>query len=316
MRCFPKKPWIISWRRWLAKTLLFSMITAVVLNPNLKRAWMQIRHTLHPEALIQTSFPGLPEIQAQLDRGLANSPRNLSEPRMIARWVLRKITYVSDYENWGNVDYWPSAAEVWAKRQEDCDGRAVLAASLLRSRGYRSARLVVGLDHMWVKVDENEKSPSKPPHFIALLSTRGTFSLELKDRSSLEELRRWLRELFSPRNLQEMISEFFAGIPVERKVILVSIGLSLVFYPSRQRPGFLAVQTLGLGAVAVLADWEPASGHAWQGAAGCCLLLGAISAALFLDRLWERRRQERGSRDQPIFCIRESSETSLGASSN
>ena len=34
-----------------------------------------------------------------------------------------KIKYVTDQENWGTDDYWPTAKEVTEKSQEDCDGQ-------------------------------------------------------------------------------------------------------------------------------------------------------------------------------------------------
>src|SRR5689334_10330589 len=170
-------------RRWVLKTVLFILLTAVVLNPNLKRAVLQVQHATHPESLIQTTFPGLESVNVQIDRMLQSPTNRFSEPRLVARFVLRKIKYVTDYENWSNVEYWPTAEEVWHKRQEDCDGRAVLATSILRARGFRSARMVVSLDHMWIRVDENEKDPSKPAHYIALLSPNAGFSLDLHERS-------------------------------------------------------------------------------------------------------------------------------------
>src|SRR6185295_4116464 len=66
------------------------------------------------------------------------------------------IKYRYDWYNWGNLDYWPTAEETWALKKEDCDGRAVLAASILRSRGYTNATIVANLKHVWVKVGDVE----------------------------------------------------------------------------------------------------------------------------------------------------------------
>src|SRR5689334_12186510 len=106
----PRQP-RLRLKRLLLKAIVFAGITLLVLNPNLKRAWLQIGHTLQPENLIQTDFAALPQINRQIDRIVAADRMRHSEVRLVAKFVLRQIHYVSDYENWGNLDYWPTAAE-------------------------------------------------------------------------------------------------------------------------------------------------------------------------------------------------------------
>jgi hypothetical protein len=208
-------------QRWSFKAVLFIVFTAFVLNPNLKRAVMQVHHTLYPEQLIQTHFAALPSINAQVDRFVAADAGQHSEARVVARFVLKKIKYVTDYENWSNIEYWPTAEEAWQRGQEDCDGRAILCTSILRSRGFPSAHMVVGLDHMWVKVNENEKEPSKPPHYVALLSPNPDFSLDLHERSGWAELVEIVKALLHPAALWDTVKGLVEDIPTPRKVILV-----------------------------------------------------------------------------------------------
>ena len=170
-------------RRWIVKALIFVAFAVLVLNPNLKRAALQVRHTLTPDTgrLCRSPPYGINE---QIDRFVLSDHGRRSEPRLIAKFVVKKIRYVSDYENWGNLGYWPGLEEVWQRRQEDCDGRAILATSILRSRGYASAHLVIGLDHMWIRVDENEKRSSQASPLRPVLNPNADFSLDLGDGSS------------------------------------------------------------------------------------------------------------------------------------
>ena len=62
---------------------------------------------------------------------------------------------------WGVVDYLPNTEEVLRAGREDCDGRAVVAASLLRRMGHE-AWLASDLQHVWVVTPKGETmSPGK-----------------------------------------------------------------------------------------------------------------------------------------------------------
>ena len=64
-------------------------------------------------------------------------------------------------------DYLPTVTEVIEQGKEDCDGQAVVAASLLKNFGY-DAQLVNDLVHMWVKTDKGETmSPGKAAVVVA-----------------------------------------------------------------------------------------------------------------------------------------------------
>jgi hypothetical protein len=64
------------------------------------------------------------------------------------------------------ADYMPSVAELFRRAaldpdgrlREDCDGRAVLAASLLRRLGF-DARLVTDFGHVWVQTHDAGRRP-------------------------------------------------------------------------------------------------------------------------------------------------------------
>ena len=63
------------------------------------------------------------------------------------------VPYAFDWDTWGVMDYLPTVSEVFARGREDCDGQAVVAASLLRRLGY-DAWLVTDLKHTWVAARE------------------------------------------------------------------------------------------------------------------------------------------------------------------
>ena len=183
--------------------------------------------------------------------------------------------------------YWPTAEEVWHKRQEDCDGRAVLATSLLRARGFHSARMVVSLDHMWVKVNENEKDPGKRPHYIDLLSPNRHLGVDLEEQSIWADAWELIRAFLRPRNLWETTSNLFAEMPALRKAVLVTALLLLCYHPCRYSPGRLLIVAAGLAAVNLLANWEPGQGPWLEPVVGGTLLGLAVVVALLMPTLLE-----------------------------
>lgn len=80
------------------------------------------------------------------DQAIANDPRLLESVEAV---VYQRVKYAYDWDTWGNLDYLPTVSEVIEMGREDCDGRAVLAASLLTRLGVE-ARLVGNTSHAWV----------------------------------------------------------------------------------------------------------------------------------------------------------------------
>jgi hypothetical protein len=262
------------------KIVLFSLFAVWVLNPDLKRAAIQLEHTFKPESLIETNFPGLSFINRAIDKQL-NSRRG-SEPKAVERFVLKNIRYVTDYDNWNNVEYWPRASEVWDRGQEDCDGRAILAASVLRSRGFSSAKLVVGLQHMWIQVDENEKDPSLPSHVIGLLDPDKRRQFKLDRNPTATHYFGLIRALLNPTALRDTSMGVFMDIPALRRMVLMLAILALCYHPCRELRGLLSVLVVGLVAANLLAQWDPSIGvlHAFVGIG---IFVVAVLGALVLS---------------------------------
>lgn len=269
--------------RWACKALLFFAITLVVLNPNLPIALQQVQHTLRPESLIQPDFAGISDINRELD-ALLNASTEPDEPKAVAKYVLKKIRYVSDYENWSNIEYWPTAAQVWSKRQEDCDGRAILAASILRSRGYSSARLVVGLKHMWIQVDQNEKLPSASPKMISLLGPERDVQLELKGNPKADHYLRLAKSFLQPTALRETSADLIGEIPPVRKAILIFVLLLLCYHPCKCPRGVVPVLVTGLASADLLSDWSVTKTSDLELIAGISLLAAGVLGAWLMER--------------------------------
>lgn len=53
----------------------------------------------------------------------------------IARYVNRRMTYKTDFNNYGKTEYWASPYEVWRSKVDDCDGYAVLIKDLMDKAG-------------------------------------------------------------------------------------------------------------------------------------------------------------------------------------
>ena len=85
-------------------------------------------------------------------------PANLTPPEVLSQveaFVYKKVPYDWDWNTWGMADYLPTVGEVIQMGREDCDGRAVVAASLLKNLGY-DARIVTDFAHVWVNTEYGE----------------------------------------------------------------------------------------------------------------------------------------------------------------
>ncbi|MCE9582590.1 MAG: hypothetical protein K8T20_08870 [Planctomycetes bacterium] len=136
-----------------------------LLFPHPRRALREIRMLRDPNALIAPGDSAVAKLSAEVD---ANMPKGLDRPKQIAwieGFIENRIVYTNDWDQWLNVDYWPTPTETMATGHEDCDGIAVVAASLLKHRGF-SPRIQASYEHVWLEV-EGEKilHPDKETDF-------------------------------------------------------------------------------------------------------------------------------------------------------
>lgn len=258
--------------RWLAKWALFALVTAFVLYPHVGLLLKQVQHLRNVESLIQPDLPEIATINHELDALLATNILRRDEFKAVERYVYQHVPYKYDWINWGNLDYWPTAAEVLERKCEDCDGRAVLATSILRARGFKTAHVVANLNHVWVAVDRTElMGPQKEKN---LQRVGG------KTVVTLPGLKTWLGSV-------AMISEF----PAFRSLIIIAVALLLSYHPCRNITGLLAVMTTALVGFVLMLDWghrlEARSEPTLSGQliAAFLLMLAALLASLFAARL-------------------------------
>lgn len=146
------------WRWYLRlpiKSAIFALTLFLVCFPNPARFVRHVRHWRNSNELVNPTSPALEPL---LDEFRAATPELLAAPavvRAVETFVLHRIPYDWDWNTWGAADYLPTLDEVLAKGREDCDGRAVVAASMLNALGY-DAELISDFAHVWVRTDHGD----------------------------------------------------------------------------------------------------------------------------------------------------------------
>ena len=224
---------------WRFSIKAFGMIgfILIVLFPNPVLFIRQLGVYSNLDTLIQTDFEGIEQINREIDALLPANATREQELKAIQRYVYQQITYTYDWENWLNADYWPTAAEVWQRKREDCDGQAVLVTSILRSRGVASARLAGNIRHIWVTFEHG-----------ALMGPESEQTIQQENGQVRVVWPSWELLLGS---LAIGIAEFQTY-----RTLLLYFGVLLICYhPCRLRAGFFKLSTLGLIGFIFLKDW-------------------------------------------------------------
>ncbi|PAW87626.1 MAG: hypothetical protein B9S33_05920 [Pedosphaera sp. Tous-C6FEB] len=253
-------------KRVSLKLALLAVVVLFALYPNPVLLVRQAGHLLDMESLIQPNLPAMPEINRSIDQLLATNTVPLTEFKAVERFVLRRISYQYDWHGWWNLDYWPTAAEVWERQREDCDGRAVLAVSILRARGHQDARLVANLQHVWVAVGTNE-----------LMGP-------MADKNFRREGGKTIVTFPALKTLLDSLA-MTCKFPAWRVVLMLVTVLALVFHPAMDRGRFAMLCTAMLAGYVVFLDWcvrrvdRDAAGFDWNFPVAAGLMLGALVLA-------------------------------------
>lgn len=143
--------------QWSLKAVFLGVTVALVLYPKvwLIPTWVGRLRDLN--SVVDANAPQIDALQARVLKEVGEGVTLAGVLRPVECAVCDRIPYAFDWDTWGVMDYMPTVAEVFAKGREDCDGRAVVAASLLRRLGY-DAWLVTDLKHTWV-VARDEGAP-------------------------------------------------------------------------------------------------------------------------------------------------------------
>jgi len=149
------------------KWVIFALTVLVVCFPYPHLLIRHIQHWRDPNALIEPDAPAIQPLVEELGQLLSNDLAPNEVLKRVERYVYNKIEYEWDWNTWGTADYLPTVTEAIEMGKEDCDGQAVVAASLLRRFGFQ-VQLVTDFAHMWVKTDRGETmGPGKKKAIVA-----------------------------------------------------------------------------------------------------------------------------------------------------
>lgn len=262
--------------RWPLKTGAFLLVALVVLYPRpwLIPAWLTRLCNLN--AVIDPYHPTVSELAARVTDDAGGKPSLHAAAVAVETLVRQRMPYAFDWETWGVMDYLPTVDEAFAQGREDCDGQAVVAASVLRRLGYE-AWIVSDLLHTWVVARD---PTAQPPVTVALMSPgRGDQTLTGESEGT--------RARFSTATLANVgraLSFGVAVFPAERELVIVA-ALWLVLMQPRS-PGWrrLAGGAVLLAALPCLRSaGGPVAGDVYRPglaglglaslAAGCVLLM-------------------------------------------
>ncbi|MBN2445883.1 MAG: hypothetical protein JXO22_04115 [Phycisphaerae bacterium] len=266
--------------RWPLKLLVFLVVTGLVLYPKvwLLPTWLHRLGDL--DSVLDPQNAGLAPLENEVSELLAKEPpEKAANPKAVLelaqKVVLKHVPYAWDWDTWGVFDYVPTVAEVLSKGHEDCDGRAVVAASLLRRMG-REAWLVSDLKHVWVETpDGATMGPGDGKPTI----TGG--------KPGKPEEPMLYRAVATLRNLGRGLTFGIAVFPMVRVLMIWLALCACLAHPWSSPTRRVAGSLLLLAAIALLHDAKPAASGlaqdprlawvAWMTAAAGIVLLAVKS---------------------------------------
>ena len=281
------------WRRLhvrvLAKFAVLSLAILVVLYPYPNVLIRQLDHLANPNALIQPDAPALKPLIEDVSKLIMPKADASTTLGIIESYVSARIPYAWDWDTWGVADYMPTVEETLAAGREDCDGRAVIAASLLTHLGFK-AQLVADGAHVWVWTPNGE---TMGPHAVRTIqATSEGFVID------------WAGLRVMPKTLAFGIAVF----PLERELILVGVIWLLLLAPGVGRAQAIAAAGMLVLALALFryggADFDaPLWVALWMGLG---LLGGAVVLCLAHPRVHAPPigdREQHGSSPKPPRAI-------------
>jgi hypothetical protein len=224
-------------RRTIIKSVIFLVVLLFVLFPNPALVFEQIEAYVNTEMLFETNFPEMSIINARIDSLLPPNYSFEDEYKVIVRFVYDNIHYQFDWDNWANSEYWPSASKVWRRGNEDCDGQAILAVAIFRSRGYRNADIVGSMQHLWIMVNGKELMGPDTEKLVVVENGKKQFRVP------------------SWHHMLETAATTVDYFPKFRIVILLITLLGLLYHPAKNLKRLLALVLSTLVGFTLLVDW-------------------------------------------------------------
>lgn len=207
-------------RRIALKLAAMLVVAFLVLYPKVWLLPREIHRVTHLSELIEPDHPDLAPLEAEVRARLATSTRANGDAapspaavrKAVERVVYEHLPYAFDWQVWGVMEYLPTVGEALAAGREDCDGRAVVAASLLKRMGV-DAWLATDLLHMWV---ETPRGPAMAP-------TGAPPSLDARKGARFD--------LSLVTNLARGGSFGVAVFPLAREIVLLVAAILLTLHP-------------------------------------------------------------------------------------
>jgi len=257
--------------RWYArlpcKWLIFALVVFLVCFPYPRLTYRHFSRWRDPNALIE---PHAAALQPWVDELKASLPPDLPPQntlRRVEKFVYDKVPYEWDWNTWGLSDYLPTVTETVERAKEDCDGRAVVAASLLSNLGFHP-RIVTDFAHVWVQTEHGDTMG--PGRKKAVVATEKGLNFNWR---ALTEL---------PRALAFGISVF----PWPRQLIVLVVAWWLLLRRSHGvLGGICALAGLTTGFFLLRAGGpEYAKPIVWMQLLGVLTVLGGVAASLLPRR--------------------------------
>ncbi len=247
------------------KWAVFGLVTLFVCYPYPSLLTKHLRHWQDPNALIEPNAESLQPLARDLRESIPPGLSAKKTLRHVEMFVYERVPYEWDWNTWGMADYLPTVDEVIEKGKEDCDGRAVVAASLLSGLGFK-AEIVTDFAHVWVKTDKGETMG--PGGKKAIVATDQGLKINWRGLTEL------------PRASAYGVAVF----PQERELILLLLGwLLLLGARTGRRRSLIAACVLVAGFYAVrFGGTEYRHPILWLQWVGVGLLFGGV-AIMFLS---------------------------------
>jgi uncharacterized membrane protein len=224
------------------KWAIFALVALAVCFPHPSILSRHLKHWRNPNALIEPDAPALQPLVAALRPQVGPDLPPAEALKTVERFVHRRVPYAWDWETWGTADYMPTVTETLDMGREDCDGRAVVAASLLKELGF-DARIVTDFAHVWVQTDKGDTmGPGKRK---AIVSKDDGFEVRF---AALAEL---------PRAFAYGMAVF----PLVRELIIAVVLWYLLIRPGHGAAKVVVVAGLLLGGLFALRAGGAAYGH-------------------------------------------------------
>ncbi|MFA4966303.1 MAG: transglutaminase domain-containing protein, partial [Thermoleophilia bacterium] len=173
----------------------------VVLYPDPTLLVRSLRNTLRPR------------VDAAAVSGLA--ARLPDDPQAIDAWVLQRgVPYAYDWQTVGVPWYFPTTAEALAAGRGDCEGRAMVLASILAAKGIPH-ELRMSLGHIWVDYPGKRANDLENP------------AVELAGRRDGRFFLHWPRAFDLRSEVAEQLTIHWTPAPAGRRLLLAG-GLTFI----------------------------------------------------------------------------------------